>query len=46
MGRAPIALRFRAFSEFDAVNRLEGESYWLELNMPLHVNMPPGAGTP
>ena len=44
LGRAPIAMRFRAFSEFGATNRLEGESYWLELNMPLHVNMPAGAG--
>ncbi len=44
LGRAPIALRLRAFSEFDATNRLEGESYWFELSMPLHVNMPTGAG--
>jgi hypothetical protein len=30
--------------EFDATNRLEGESYWLELSLPLYMKMPPHAG--
>ena len=43
MGKIPISLRFHGATEFDAVNRLEGHSFWLDLSMPLHVKMPPGA---
>lgn len=43
MGKIPISLRFHGTTEFDAVNRLEGHSFWLDLSMPLHVRMPPGA---
>lgn len=42
MGKIPISLRFHGTKEFDAVNRLEGHSFWLDLAMPLHVKMPPG----
>ena len=31
--------------EFEARNRLEGESIFLDFSMPLWVNMPPGGGS-
>ncbi len=43
LGKAPATLRFRAIHEFDAKNRLEGDSFWLGLSMPLAVQMPAGA---
>lgn len=45
-GKAPATLRLHAIKEFDATNRLEGESIFLDFSMPLHVNMPPGAAAP
>lgn len=44
MGRSPATFRVRAFKEFDATNRLEGEAFFLSLTLPLHVQMPAGAG--
>lgn len=43
LGKAPVTLRFRAIHEFDAKNRLQGDSFWLGLSMPLAVQLPPGA---
>lgn len=43
-GKAPATLRLHAIKEFEARNRLEGESIFLDFSMPLWVNMPPGAG--
>jgi hypothetical protein len=45
MGKIPATLRLHATSEFDARNRPEGHSIWLDFSMPLHVSMPPGAAT-
>lgn len=45
-GKAPATLRLHAIKEFDATNRLEGESIFLDFSMPLHVNMPSGAAAP
>ncbi|CAN7298089.1 transporter [Phenylobacterium sp. LjRoot164] len=44
-GKAPATLRLHAIKEFEARNRLEGESIFLDFSMPLWVNMPPGAGS-
>ena len=44
-GKAPATLRLHAMKEFEARNRLEGESIFLDFSMPLWVNMPPGAGS-
>lgn len=44
LGRSPATIRGRFMKEFDATNRLEGESYWLELTLPLYMKMPRGAG--
>jgi hypothetical protein len=38
-----MKLRGRIMTEFDAVNRLAGTSYWLDLSFPLAVKMPAGA---
>jgi hypothetical protein len=43
-GKAPATLRLHAIKEFEAKNRLEGHSIFLDFSMPLWVNMPPGAG--
>ena len=43
-GKAPATLRLHAIKEFEARNRLEGESIFLDFSMLLWVNMPPGAG--
>jgi hypothetical protein len=32
--------------ELNARNRLEGDSLWFDLTMPLYVKLPPGAGHP
>lgn len=44
-GKAPATLRLHAIKEFEAKNRLEGDSIFLDFSMPLHVKMPPGAGS-
>jgi len=41
--KIPATLRLRAFHEFNATNRLEGDSVFLDFTMPLHVKLPPGA---
>jgi hypothetical protein len=43
MDKIPITLRLHGTSEFNAQNRLTGHAIWLDLVMPLHVRMPPGA---
>jgi hypothetical protein len=43
IGHTPAMLRGRIMTEFDAVNRLEGTSYWLDLSFPLVMKMPAGA---
>lgn len=40
IGHMPATLRARAFSEFNATNRLEGDSFWLGLTVPLSLKMP------
>lgn len=44
LAKRPATLRFRAIHEFDAKNRLEGDSFWLGLSVPLHMVLPAGAG--
>jgi hypothetical protein len=44
LGRSPATIRGRFMKEFEATNRLEGESYWLELSIPLYMKMPTQAG--
>ena len=44
--KIPASLRLRAFHEFNATNRLEGDSVFLDFTMPLHVKLPPGAAAP
>lgn len=44
-GKAPASLRLHAIKEFEAKNRLEGESVFVDFSMPLWVNMPPDAGS-
>lgn len=44
MANRPATLRLSAASEFDAVNRPEGQSLWLTLSVPIHMRLPPGAG--
>jgi hypothetical protein len=43
VGHTPVSLRGRIMTEFDAVNRLQGTSYWLDLAFPLAMKMPVGA---
>ncbi len=40
IGHMPATLRARAFSEFNVSNRLEGDSFWLGLSVPLSLKMP------
>lgn len=42
-GKIPATLRLHAFKEFDARNRMEGQSVFLDFSMPLWVKLPPGA---
>ncbi len=42
-GKIPLTVRVRGMHEFDARNRMEGDSLWLDLTMPLYVKLPPGA---
>lgn len=44
LGRSPATIRARFFKEFEVTNRLEGESYWLSLSLPLHMKIPAGVG--
>jgi len=44
IGHMPATLRARAFTEFNVSNRLEGDSFWLGLTVPLSLKMPTGAG--
>jgi hypothetical protein len=44
IGHRPATLRLRAFHEFDAENRPEGDSLWLDFSVPLAMHLPPGAG--
>jgi hypothetical protein len=41
-GKIPATLRLHGTSEFDARNRVQGHSIWLDFTMPLHVNLPAG----
>jgi hypothetical protein len=43
MDKIPATLRLHALTEFDARNRLEGNSVFLDFSMPLYVKLPPGA---
>lgn len=40
IGHMPATLRARAFTEFNATNRMEGDSFWLGLAVPLSLKMP------
>jgi hypothetical protein len=40
LGERPATLRIRGFREFDAVNRLEGSSFFVDLSFPIKVVMP------
>lgn len=42
-GKIPATLRLHGLKEFEARNRLEGYSIFLDFSMPLYVKMPPGA---
>jgi hypothetical protein len=42
VGHTPVSLRGRVMTEFNAVNRLQGTSYWLDLAFPLAMKMPAG----
>jgi hypothetical protein len=44
IGHTPVSLRGRVMTEFDAVNRLEGTSCWLDLSFPLVMKVPTPAG--
>jgi hypothetical protein len=41
--KIPAALRLHATTEFDATNRLEGNTVWLDFSMPLWVKARPSA---
>jgi len=43
LGSAPATLRLRLFKEFGAKNRLEGNSAYLSLTVPLSMKMPQSA---
>jgi hypothetical protein len=40
IGKMPATLRARALTEFNATNRMEGDSFWLGLTVPLSLKMP------
>lgn len=40
MGEAPVTVRLKYFHEFDVENRLEADTGFLTLTMPLWINMP------
>jgi hypothetical protein len=39
MGRYPATFRARAFKEFDVTNRLKGSAYFVDLTLPLHMQV-------
>jgi hypothetical protein len=39
----PATLRLHGTTEFDAQNRLQGHTIWLDLNVPLHMRLPRAA---
>lgn len=43
LGHTPVTVRGRIMTEFDAVNRVAGNSYWLDVSFPLVMKMPAGA---
>lgn len=43
LGARPASLRLHAFKEFDAKNRLEGSSVFLDFTIPLHMVLPGAA---
>lgn len=43
IGHMPAPLRARAYTEFNATNRMEGDSLWLGLTVPPSLKMPAGA---
>jgi hypothetical protein len=43
IGHRPASLRLHAIKEFDAVNRPEGASVFLDFTVPLKLVLPPGA---
>lgn len=45
LGRSPATIRARFFKEFEVTNRLEGQSYWLSLSLPLYMKMPTRVGS-
>lgn len=45
-GKIPATLRLHAVAEFNAKNRVQGNSVWLDFTMPLYVKLPPGARAP
>lgn len=42
MAERPVTLRLRAFTEFDVENRMDTESVFLDLSVPLVMQMPEG----
>ena len=45
LGRTPVTARLRVFQEFGEENRLGGgTAAMFSLTLPIHMNMPPGAG--
>jgi hypothetical protein len=43
IGKMPTTVRLRVMTEFDAQNRLSGDSVWLELSVPLSMKLPSAA---
>ena len=43
-GHLPVSTRVKYFHEFDATNRLQGDSVFFTVSMPLWVPPPPAAG--
>lgn len=43
LGSRPATLRLRAMTEFDAVNRMEGDSIFIDFTIPLSMKLPGGA---
>lgn len=44
LGRSPTTFRLNILQEFNAKNRMEGTVFMLSLSVPLHMQMPTGAG--
>ena len=43
LGKYPATLRVRGMTEFDARNRLQGDSAWLQFSVPLSITLPGAA---